>query len=141
MVGRLVEQEKVGLHYQKPRQVRTHDPATAHGVRCPIEIAFAKSESGEYSLRLRFKLPAAVLVENVQRAMIGSVVRGTSQLVLFNDLLRFGELRRCRQCQLENGFILRRRRFLWKEPNRRAFLDSNLTGIGRCLTQDQRKQC
>ncbi len=74
MVGRLIEQEKIGLHYQKPRQVRTHDPATAHGLRWPIEIAFAKSESGEYSLRLRFKLPAAVLVENVQRAMIGSVV-------------------------------------------------------------------
>ncbi len=66
MVGRLVEQEKVGLHYQKPRQMRTHDPATAHSLRWPIEIAFAKCESGEYSLRLRFELPAAVLVENVQ---------------------------------------------------------------------------
>ncbi len=72
-------------------------------------------------------------------SMIGCVIRATSRLVLFDDFLRLGELRRCRQGQLEDGFVFRRRRFLRKESNRRTFLDGNLAGVGRYLAQDQRK--
>src|ERR1700730_2354469 len=75
MVGRLVEEKEFGLHYQQPRKMRRLHPAATKSARRSGEITFAKSEPSEHAFRLWFKLPAAVLVENVQGAMIGRVVR------------------------------------------------------------------
>src|SRR5258708_32206789 len=98
MVGWFVEKKKVGLHHQKPRQMRAHDPAAAERARRSIEICLAKSKSCENAFRLWFKLPAAVLVENMERIIIGTVIClachavARRRLVLFDDFLRMNKL-------------------------------------------------
>ena len=67
MVRRFVEEKEVRLHHEQPREMRAHDPAAAQRARRAIEISFAKSESGQNAFRFRLKLPAAVLIENMER--------------------------------------------------------------------------
>ena len=96
MVRRFVEQEKIGLHHQKPRQMRAHDPAAAHGARRAIEIALAKCEAGQNALCLRLELPAAVFVEDVQGGVITFLVTTNARLVAFDQVLRLHQLGRTR---------------------------------------------
>ena len=90
MVGRLVEQQQIRLQHEQPREMRAHDPAAAHRARRPVEIALAKGEAGEDALRLRLELPAAVLVENVQRFVISSS-SPSARLVALDHLLRLDQ--------------------------------------------------
>ena len=81
-----------------------------------------------------------MLVENVQGAMIRDVVRPVPGFVLFDDVLGMNKLRRCRQRELEHGFVSSRGGFLRKKTDGCTFLESDLAAVGRCLAEDQREQ-
>ena len=140
MVRWFVEQEKIGLHHQKPRQMRAHDPTAAHGARRTIEIALAKCETSQDTFGFRLELPAAVFVEDVQGGVITFFVTANTRFVALDQLLRLHQLGRARHRQFEHGLVARGRSFLWEKTDRGFFLDRHGTGVRRRLTENQGKQ-
>ena len=59
VVGRLVEQEEVGLHDEQACEMRAHDPATAHLTGRASEIGFPVAETAEHLLGFGFGLRIA----------------------------------------------------------------------------------
>ena len=117
--------------------MRAHDPAAAHFAGRPVEILFAKAEAGENLLRLRFELPAAVLIEDVERGLIRLVVRAVARLVLFDQLLRLDQLGRGRHRELEDRFLTGGGGFLREKTDGRTFLDRDRAGIRRSLAENE----
>ena len=108
--------------------MRAHDPAAAQGARRAIEIGFAKSESGEDPFRFWFELPAAVLVKNMERIVIGRVVTGLSDpgcscFVLLDHFLRVHQLGRNGEGKFEHGFVSGGGGFLRKKSDGCVLLD------------------
>src|SRR5947208_5226296 len=145
MIRRFVEQKKIGLHHEQPREMSAHDPAAAQGARRAIEISFAKSESGQDPFCFWFELPPAVLVKNMERIVIsrlGSGIsdRGYSCFVLLDHFLRVHQLRRNGEGKFEHGFVSGSGGFLRKKSDRGVLLDRDRPLIGRKLTEEERKQ-
>ena len=59
MVGRLVQQQQVGIEKQQLGQFRTHQPAAAEFGDRTCQIAVSEAEATEHYLRLVFEVVAA----------------------------------------------------------------------------------
>ena len=136
MVGRFVEQEQLRFLHQQTREMGAHHPAAAQRSRGPIEVRFAKGEARQDALGLRFELPAAMLIEEMQRiVMFGGIFRRR-----FQNALGLDQFRRDRARELENRLVPGGRVFLREESNRRGFLEGNFALIRRGFSQDKSEQ-
>src|SRR4030095_266147 len=108
--------------------MRAHDPAPAQRAGWPREIAFTKSQAGQYPLRLWFKLPSAVLVENMKGSMISLVGFPITSFMPSDQLLRLDQLGRDRHREFKDRPIPCRGGFLGKKSERGAFLERDLAG-------------
>ena len=63
VVGGLVEQQRVGLHHQDPRQTDAHLPAARECPDVAVHHARCEAEAGQHLARAGFELVAAELVE------------------------------------------------------------------------------
>ena len=109
MVGRLVEQQEIGLHHEEPREMRAHDPAAAQGARRPREITLAKSEPGEDAFRFRLDLPVVLIFQCLVRLAAG---------------------------ELEDRFFAGRRGLLREVAERDIFLERDFARVGRCIHRE-----
>ena len=92
MIGRFVEQQKIRLLHEQPREVRAHHPAAAQRPGLAIEIRFAKCQPVEDLLRLGFELPAAEFIEGSERVVVFIVILGLGRLVALDDALGIRQL-------------------------------------------------
>ena len=113
MVGRLVEEQKIRLHHEQPREMRAHDPAAAQCAGRPRKIALAKSEPGENPFRFRLDFPIVLFLQRGVRFAAG---------------------------QLEDGLLARRRGLLREIAEGGIFLQRDLPQIRRSLIQYERKK-
>ena len=116
MVGRLVEQQQVGLLRQQARQMGAHDPAAAHFAGRAVEIFFAETQSGEDLFRFGFEPIAAEFVETIVDVVMDILgVQRFDRMIGFpgfEDAAQFGELGRDGGGQFDDGFIADGRAFL-----------------------------
>src|SRR5438309_6801639 len=119
MMRRFVEQKETGLHHEQPREMSAHAPPATQGARGAIEISFAKSEPGQDLFCFRFQLPAAVLIKNMERIMIGRVISLLIMIVLVigDDFLRVHQRRRNGESKFEHGFVAAGGGFLRKKSD------------------------
>ena len=73
MVGRLIEQEQIGLHHEESGEIRAHDPTAAQGICRTIEIIFAKGETGEDALGFGFDFPIVLILQCLVRLAAGEL--------------------------------------------------------------------
>src|SRR5205823_330767 len=114
-----------------------HDPATTQSARRAIKIGFAKREPSQDSFCFRFELPAAVLIKNLERIMIGNIVQSLPGLVLLDHFLRVHKLGRNGQSKFEHGLVSGGSGFLRKKSDGSILLDCDRSVIGRSLTEDK----
>ncbi len=63
VVGRLVEQQRVGLHHQDARETDAHLPAARERADVAVHLRRVEAEAGEHLARPRFEAVAAELLE------------------------------------------------------------------------------
>ena len=80
MVGRLVEQEHVGVLEEQPGERDAHHPAAAELAGLALHVALGKAEPGQDAPRLGLQRPAAELLEPMLQPPV--LVHQLGQLVL-----------------------------------------------------------
>ena len=65
VVGRLVEQQDIGVDGQDPGQGDAHLPAAAEGFDRPVEIVVREAETGEHRLGPGIEVIAAAMLEDL----------------------------------------------------------------------------
>src|SRR3954452_6952091 len=117
-----------------------HNPPAAQRARGAIEIRLAKRESCQDPFSFRLELPAAVLIKNMKRIVIGHVVRRRSRpsgcgFVPPDYPLSADKLRGNGESKFEHGLVTRSGGFLRKKSNGGVLLDRDRSLIGRSVAE------
>ena len=95
-----------------------------------------KAEARQNALRLGLELPAAVLIEGVQRfVMFRRILRRR-----LHDALRLGDLRRDRAGQFQHSLFSGGRMFLRKKSDRGRFFDRDFAFVRRRFAENEREE-
>ena len=85
MVGRLVEQQHVGVLEQEPGEGHAHHPATAERADVAVHVAVSEAEAGQDAPRLRLEAVAAERLEPMLEPAV--LVHQLGELVVVGRLL------------------------------------------------------
>ncbi len=146
VVGRLVEQEQVGLRRQCARERRARELATREGVKRPVEIVLVEAEAAHdrgcpvapvvpaRMLEPRLRLRVAPQGRRVVRA------RGHRSLELPQLPLDGGEVGGAGERVVAQRHPAERRRPLVVKCDARALLERELAALERCFACDRTEQ-
>ena len=136
VIGRLVQQEEVGLHDQQPRKVRAHDPAAAHLARGPVEVALLEAEAVEHFLGLRFDLGIAEGVEFRVRLEVLGNVDGAGLLEFAQPGFEPGDFADASGGDLEDGLAAGGLALLGQVADHGPLVALDRAGVGLIVTED-----
>src|SRR5437763_787182 len=114
---------------------------------CDALLALARNRSVNNfsdSISFWFELPPAVLVENMERIVIGRVGTGINDpgyscFMLLDDFLGMHKLRRNGDGKFEHSFVSGSGGFLRKKSDGCVLLDRDRSLIGRDIPEQRRK--
>jgi hypothetical protein len=146
VVGGLIEQQRVRLHDQDPREPDAHLPAARERADVAVHLLGREAEAREHGARARLEPVAAERLEARLRLAVALDERvelalplrvGERVLELVQLARRFGHGARAVERGLEHGLILELADVLAEVSDRRAAVDRDLPGVGLLLARDQ----
>ena len=137
VVGRFVQQEKIGLHDQQPGQVGAHDPSAAQFLGLAVEVLLLVAESSEDLLGLGLHLRVTQGRMFCRGFAIFGKIGGARILEFLELLFEGGELsgatgRHIEDCLFADGLAL-----LGEMADHGPFIPLDAAGIRLILFQDQ----
>jgi len=129
MVGRLIEQQQIGLLHEQSRQMSAHHPSAAHRFQLTIKVAFAECQAAEDRLGLRLELVPAEGVKPGLHLMEIVGLRVVAGFKCLHPALQFRHFGRDPDGQFQHRLLADRRGLLRQVTERPVAFDGHITGI------------